>query len=335
MPFETTVLPDVAPDSADAPPFWEPEPAPPPEPTQMMDAVHLEQDPPRRVPEPQPPSVFPPQGPPVDAPATAAPTDAFGPGGDDEQVSAIDALFGESQFREYTDGLDPSQNPFVRQAEAAAHGGVVPGEPAGPGGPSGPAPGVSRLQRVLLIVLGSALAILAIIALFFLGMRLPDLLGPSPTVAGPTGTPSPSASPSIPLGPVAPGEYAWNELLGGECLDPFESAWQDRYTVVDCAVPHPAQMIDRGVIPEPAQAVDLYPGEEALQTQVLALCRGPGIFDPALAGKVTDAVVLGSYPTAEVWAEGGRDYFCFVTRSSGEPITGTLTLPQVAPTPAP
>ncbi len=57
----------------------------------------------------------------------AAPTtDAFGLGGDDEQVSAIDALFGESQFREYTEGLDPSQNPFVRQAEAAANGGAVP-----------------------------------------------------------------------------------------------------------------------------------------------------------------------------------------------------------------
>jgi hypothetical protein len=331
MPFETTVLPDVAPDAADAPPFWEPEPA---EPTQMMDAVHLEPDPPPRVPQPQPTSVFPPQGPLADASATAPPADALGLGGG-EQVSAIDALFGESQFREYTGGLDPSQNPFVRQAEAAAQGGVAAGELAGAGGPPAPPPGVSRLQRVLLIVLGSALAVLAIVALFFVGTRLPDLLGPSPTVAGPSGTPSPSGSPTIPLGPVAPGEYAWDELLGGECLDPYESPWQATYTVVDCAAPHPAQMIRHGVIPEPAQAIDLYPGEEALQTQALAFCRAPKVFDPALVAKVKDAVVQASYPTEQVWAEGGRDYFCFVTRSSGEPITGTLTLPQVAPTPAP
>ncbi len=325
MPFETTVLPDVAPDSADAPPFWEPEP------TQIMDAVEFEPDPPARVPQAQPTSVFPPQGPEPDAPAT----DAFGFGGDGEQVSAIDALFGEGQFREYTEGLDPSQNPFVRQAEAAANGGVVPGQPGGPIGPPGPPPGISRLQRILLIVLGSALAILAIVALFFVGMRLPDLLGPSPTVAGPSGTPSPTASPTIPLGPVAPGEYAWNELLGGECLDPFESPWQDGYTVVDCAVPHPAQMVRRGLIPEPTPGVDLYPGEDVLQVQAVAFCRGPGIFDPAVSGKITDAVVQASYPTEQVWAEGGRDYFCFVTRTSGEPITGSLTLPQVAPTPAP
>ncbi len=336
MPFETTVLPDVAPDAADAPPFWEPEP------TQMMDAVDLEPDPPVRVPQPQPTSVFPPQGPPADATFTGAAdspaTDASGPGGDGEQVSAIDALFGENQFREYTDGLDPAQNPFVRQAEADANGGRPPGEPVGPdggGGPPGPAPGVSRLQRILLMVLGGALALLALVALFFLGMRLPDLLGPAPTVAVPSGTPSPSGSPVIPLGPVEPGEHAWDQLLGGECLDPFEDPWQQTYTVVDCAVPHPAQMVHRGVIPEATPAVDLYPGEDALQTQALELCRGPGIFDPAVAGALTDAVVQASYPTEELWDEGARDYFCFVTRSSGEPMTGSLSLPQVAPAPAP
>jgi hypothetical protein len=328
MPFETTVLPDVAPDSADAPAFWEPEP------TQVMEAVDLEPDPPPRVPQPQPTSVFPPQTPQADAP-TGAGTETSGLGGDDDQVSAIDALFGENQFREYTEGLDPSQNPFVRQAEAAATGGGDPGDPTAPAGPSGPAPGVSRVQRVLLIVLGSALAVLALVALFFLGTRLPDLLGPSPTVAGPSGTPSPSVSPSIALGPVAPGEYTWDELLGGECLDPFEGAWEETYTVVDCVDPHPAQMVHRGVIPDPAQAIDLYPGEEALQTQALAFCRGPGIFDPATAGVLIDAVVEASYPTEEVWADGGRDYFCFVTRSSGEPISGSLVLPPVAPAPDP
>ncbi len=245
------------------------------------------------------------------------------------QVSAIDALFGESQFREYTEGLDPSQNPFVRQAEAASgRGPVDPGEPAGP---PPPAPGVSKVQRILLSVLGGVLAVLAIVALFFLGARLPDLLGPAPAVVVPTGTPSPSASPGVVLGPVEPGEYEWDELLGGECLDPFDGPWETIYTVVDCADPHPAQMVHRGVIPETPTDTGLYPGEEILQTQVLGLCRGPGIFDPALAGALTDAEIQASYPTEEIWDEGGRDYFCFVSRSTGEPITGSVTLPQVAP----
>jgi hypothetical protein len=323
MPFETTVLPDVAPDSADAPPFWEPEP------TQMMDAVDLEPDPPARVPQPVPTSVFPPQT----RSTEALPSDDAPAGSETGQVSAIDALFGESQFREYTDGLDPSQNPFVRQAEAASGRGPI--DPADPAGPTEEPPSVSKVQRILLSVLGGVLALLAIVALFFLGVRLPDILGPAPAIVSPTGTPSPSASPAVALGPVAPGEYAWDELLGGECLDPFESPWQTTYVVVDCAVPHPAQMVHRGVIPEKPTDTGLYPGEEAVQAQAVAICRsGSGIFDPAVVSALTDAVVQASYPTQEVWDDGGRDYFCFVSRSSGELITGDLALPQVAP-PAP
>ncbi|MEO7896859.1 MAG: large membrane associated protein, partial [Pseudolysinimonas sp.] len=176
-------------------------------------------------------------------------------------------------------------------------------------------------------------ALLAIIALFFLGARLPDLIGPAPAVVAPTGSPSPSASPGIALGPVAPGEYAWDELLGGECLDPFESPWQTTYVVVECADPHPAQMVHRGELPETTATAFDYPGEDVLQTQVIGLCRGAGIFDPAVVSALTDAVVQASYPTQEIWDDGGRDYYCFVSRSSGEPLTGDLALPQVAPVP--
>ncbi len=324
MPFETGVLPDVAPDSVDAPPFWEPEP------TQMMDAVDLEQDPQPRTPQPQPTSVFPPQ---TRATELSDSVDVGATGGETGQVSAIDALFGETQFREYTDGLDASQNPFVRQAEAGS--GRGPLDPPGAAGPPGPPPGVSRVQRILLSVLGGILALLAIVALFFLGVRLPDLLGPAPAVVVPTGTPSPSASPGIAIGPIEPGEHAWDELLGGECLDPYEDPWQTTYTVVDCADPHPAQMVHRGEIVDAATDTGLYPGEEALQAQAIGLCRGPGIFDPGIVIAFTDAVVEASYPTQAVWDEGGRDYYCFVTLSSGEPIIGSLTLPQVPPPPPP
>ncbi|HEX7834685.1 MAG TPA: septum formation family protein, partial [Pseudolysinimonas sp.] len=193
--------------------------------------------------------------------------------------------------------------------------------------------GISLLQKVLLWVLGSMLAGLALVALFFLGMRLPDLIGPSPAVTGPSPSPTPSASPIILLGPVAPGEYAWNDLLGGECLDPYESPWQTTYTVVDCAAPHPAQLVHRGVIPETDPPTAFYPGEDVVQAQAIQLCRAPGIMDNAAAHKLKDLIVTVSYPTESMWNEGGRDFFCFVTQSTGEPITGDLALPQVAPDP--
>jgi hypothetical protein len=321
MPFETAVLPDVAPDARDAPPFWEPEP------TQMMDAVELERESPREQAPPRPfgRSVFPegtellPEPPPEES----------------DQPSALDALFGEDRFREYDSGPDPSESPFVRRDAATL--GPPPGGPAGGstagGGPV--APGVSRVQRVLLIVLGSLQAVLALIALFFLGMRLPDLLGPAPAVTAPSASPSPSASPVIPIGPVKPGEYHWEELLGGECLDPYESPWQDDYTVVDCALPHAAQMVRTAEFPVPATGPEPYPGEEVLQTTALAACRAPGIFAPA-AGAMTDAQIEVSYPVdADEWEAGTRRYYCFVSRTSGEPITGDIALPQPTPTPSP
>jgi hypothetical protein len=190
------------------------------------------------------------------------------------------------------------------------------------------------VQRILLIVLGSLLAVIVLVGLFFLGMRLPDLLGPAPAVTAPSASPSPSASPAIVLGRVAPGTYHYDELLGGECLDPYESPWQDEYTVVDCATPHPAQLVRRADFPEDPTQLGVYPGEDAVQAQVLNLCRAGGIFSSAAAA-IKDGVVAASYPTEEQWNEGVRAYYCFVTRSSGEPITGDITLPQTAPTPTP
>jgi hypothetical protein len=326
MPFETTVLPDVAPDSRDAPPFWEPEP------TQMMDALDFEPPPPVRPTQPISPSVFP-EG--FGAPAAGTPDAGSAGATGTEQVSAIDALFGENQFREYTEGVDPSQSPFARrEVDATA--------PAAPGGGSlsGPPPGVSRTQKILLGVLGGLLGVLALVALFFLGTRLPEILGPAPAVSLPSASPSPSASPGAVLGPVAPGDYHWDELRGGECLDPYEGPFQDDYTVVDCEAPHAAQLVRRAEFPPqpvPADgvAVDTYPGEDVLQAQAITLCRAPGIFAPT-ASALTDAVIQVSYTVSpDSWDAGRRDYFCFVTRPGGEPITGDIALPPVAPPPPP
>lgn len=205
---------------------------------------------------------------------------------------------------------------------------------------------MSTVQRILLWVAGSLVAVLALVGLFLLGTRLPDLLAPEPVVT-PTPTPTPTPTQTVkPVGPVEPGDYRWDDLLGGECLEPYVDAWQDEYTVVDCAEPHGGQLVARatldeagteagtdagdaapGAIPDPVP----YPGEEALSARMYLLCSGPSVLDRDAAGAWDDLAVQGSYPvTEEQWADGYREYSCFVSRSSGEPIRGSLAVPSPA-----
>jgi len=239
-------------------------------------------------------------------------------------TSGLDALFGDEQFRDYEAEPAPSQSPFARkEPEASTHAVISPTR-------------ITRTQKVLLAVAGGLVALLALAALFLLGTRLPALIGPAPA-ATPSATPSPSPSPTPtvePVGPVEPGVWAWDELLGGECLDPYSDPWAEEFTVVDCATPHPAQMVVRGTFPASAEGVtdDPYPGAEALQGQLSLLCTAPGVLDLAVAGQYPDVQFQGSYPaTAEQWDEGNRFYYCFVSRSSGEPLTGSVAVPPAAP----
>jgi hypothetical protein len=299
LPFETARLPEVAPDSVDAPAFSEPPP------TQAMDAIELERDIPPARPEPA--------------------TELLAPAA--EPTSALDALFGDNAFREYDAGLVPaaSESPFVRRQ--------VDADPLDSAGPPPPPAGISRAQKILLWVLGGLLAVLALVALFFLGMRVPDLLGPAPAVATPSASPSPSASAVLALGPVAPGDYAWDQLLGGECLDPFtDGPWAETFTVVDCAKPHPAQLAFRGLLTGSVDGDDSYPGADTIAAQISQICGAAGVVDLAAAAPFLDAQVVGTYPvTQEQWDAGDHSYFCFVSRSSGEPLTGSLAIVQTAP----
>ncbi|CAN5257032.1 hypothetical protein BH11ACT3_BH11ACT3_12240 [soil metagenome] len=299
MPFETARLAEVTPDAVDAPAFSEPPP------TQAMDAIELERDVPPARPD--------------------AATELFTPAA--EPTSAIDSLFGDDAFREYDAGLVPaaSESPFVRRPADP--------EPPSPPDPSAPPPaGISRTQKILLGVLGGLLAVLALVALFFLGMRIPDLLGPAPAVATPSASPSPSASAVLAFGPVVPGDYAWDELLGGECLDPFtDGPWSEKFTVVDCATPHPAQLVFRGLLTGSVVGDDSYPGVDSIAAQISQICGAAGVVDLAAAAPFLDAQVVGTYPvTEEQWDAGDHSYYCFISRSSGEPLTGSLAVPQAA-----
>jgi hypothetical protein len=263
------------------------------------------------------------------------------PPGEPEPGSALDALFSDDRFREYESSLgpDPSNAPFVNRGRSKelVH---VPGAGTPP-----PPTGFGTPQKVLAGIGGGLLAVIALIALFLLGTRLPDLLGPAPAVVvSPTPTPTPTRTP-LAIGPVEPGTYEWNELLGGECLEPYDveaGAWAEEYTVVDCATPHGAQMVYRAWFPpEPADPEDPdaepvwaeFPGPEALASQISLLCSAPGVVDLAAAGAYSDAQMQGSYPVTEEQWEADPSYYCFVSRSSGEPLTTSVAVPRTAPDP--
>lgn len=256
--------------------------------------------------------------------------------------SSVDALFGESQFREYQPGplgIAPAGKPAPSKA---------PRQPSEPKHhPRAPLP---HSQKVLFWIAGSLAALLVLVGLFFLGTKLPRSSGAPVAAVTPTASVKPTPNPTptaLPVGPLAAGSYKWDQLLGGECLDPFTSPWVEKFTVVDCGAPHPAQMVARGVFAEAPPAVGNestpatpsvgepasdYPGADALQAQINLLCTAPSVIDFAAAGAYSDIQILGSYPaTAKQWTDGDRSYFCFVTRSSGEPITGSLAVPPAAP----
>jgi hypothetical protein len=118
-------------------------------------------------------------------------------------------------------------------------------------------------------------------------------------------------------------------LHGGECLDPYASPWAERFTVVGCTSAHAAQLTRRGSFGADAGAA--FPGTAALQSQTRALCTAPTVIDYPAAAAYSDLQFAAAYPvTQEQWAAGERDYYCFVTRSSGEPLTTSVAVPQAA-----
>jgi len=228
-------------------------------------------------------------------------------------ASAIDSLFGESQFKEYEATAFPSEGISALTSTRER----TPREPLG------------TTQKVLLWVAGGLVAALALVGLFFAGTKLSALFPPEPEVEA--AAPAASAVPAQPvvLGPVAPGEHAWDDLLGTECLDPYVSAWQETYTVVDCAAPHAAQLVYHGYFGDEAWAP--YPGPSELQSRINLLCTTPTTVNYPAASALSDIQVAASYAVSEEeWAAGQRDYFCFVSRSSLEPLSASVANAPVA-----
>ena len=240
-------------------------------------------------------------------------------------------------------------------ATPAAPASAAAGRPAGgPDRPSGERDnfineGFARLRNEgkrgkQLLIYGSIALILVLIVLVFLlskwilGNNIADQAVPtkSPVAASsapatPSAAPSVSASqPSAPAAPAAtlqfattpalPGQHPWTDLAGGECLSPFTNAWSQTFTVVDCATPHIGQLTARLAVQG-----DTYPGTEALATQAADQCQSDAALNASAAAAVGDVQVQGSYaPDQATWDQGDRFISCFVTRSSGQPLTGSL-----------
>jgi hypothetical protein len=271
--------------------------------------------------------------------------------------SPIDSLFGETQFKDYEGepliGPIPAElNPFASASSGPAHGGDGDGAGAGVGN-FGAGDGssatvlpprrdsralVSKNQRAMFWVAGAVIAVLVLVLLFVLGTKIPQLAGRAPAVGiSPTPSRTPLATPTaVPTGPAALGVHKWSDLRGGECLDPYTSPFAEKFTVVDCAAAHPAQMVLRGTFPAAASstatpapsagAADAgYPGLEALQAQITLLCTAPGVLNLATAGAYSDIQFQAAYAAnADEWKSGQHDYFCFVNRSGADPITGSI-----------
>lgn len=225
----------------------------------------------------------------------------------------------------------------------------IPGDPgtlgplAAPGGP-----GRGRPSTRLILIAGGVLVLALVVLLFFVGLRVGESTSgsardgsaaapadaaltspgasaaPTPSsAADSTPTAAPDADLAAPPGPLAPGTHAWDALHGGECLTGYTSPWAEEFTVVDCAEPHPAQLVSTGVFAEDATAP--YPGEAELTSRLNLLCTAPVALDYAAAEALADLQWQASYPADDAgWTSGARGYSCFFTRSSVEPLTGSL-----------
>ena len=220
--------------------------------------------------------------------------------------------------------LVPRGGPFAQSADSGAAAGS---SAAGSGG------GIaswSRGRKVLLGVAAALVIVLALVALFvlsrslFAGTPQPTEAPAAAAVATRTVTAAPAEiAQEAAAGPLSTGTHPWSDLQGGECFSAFEDAWQQDYEVVDCGQPHVAQLASIGALDaDPAAA---YPGSDALQSQMSVLCTGASALDLAAASTYPDAQFSASWPSTDAeWAAGVRSYWCFVDRSSGEPMTTSV-----------
>jgi hypothetical protein len=177
---------------------------------------------------------------------------------------------------------------------------------------------------VLLSIAGGLIAALILVGLYFFGQHLGAAAAVQPTstsTAAASGTPTPAGT----GGPAAAGVQQWTALQGGECIQPFTSAWALSFTVVACTADHDAQMVFKGKLPDDSNTK--YPGAAGFQKEIAPLCSAASAINYSAAVSVTDLQVSFSYPpTSASWISGDRTYYCFINRVSGGNLPGDLSV---------
>ncbi|GGA65946.1 hypothetical protein GCM10011490_15780 [Pseudoclavibacter endophyticus] len=127
-------------------------------------------------------------------------------------------------------------------------------------------------------------------------------------------------------GPGVPGYVSGGRLAAGQCYASYTSAWQDEFELADCTTPHAAELYAVVSATEFA-ADDEYPGEALLQSQAMRACQAPTSINMTVASGIDDLRIEASFAMSQSdWDAGVRNYWCFASRESGEPLTDPLTL---------
>lgn len=218
----------------------------------------------------------------------------------------IDSLFAADNFRDVE-----ANPPTTQMSERRAALDRAPAEP------------MTTTQKVLFWVAGGLLLALAIVAVFLVVTRLGDATTREPTSPAAPVDEEP-VEPELPeSGPLPAGEYGWDLLRGGECISPFESAWQETFTVVDCATPHQAQLLSRGELADAADAA--FPALEELQARITMMCTEPAVLNQELTTGGADVRIVAAFPVDEAaWSQGQRNYDCFALRVDGTDFTQSV-----------
>jgi hypothetical protein len=117
-----------------------------------------------------------------------------------------------------------------------------------------------------------------------------------------------------------PGELDAFEIKVGDCLNDADVS--DEITsvpFVDCSEPHDSEVFARTEI-----TGDIFPGNDELETELAAFCRGD-VFTQFIGVEYADSKydTSGYYPSDSSWKNGDRELLCTVWKKSAQ-VTGTL-----------
>ena len=130
--------------------------------------------------------------------------------------------------------------------------------------------------------------------------------------------------PTISVNPRSAGTWSWDELNGGECIEPYTDANQDSYTVVDCDTPHSAQLVRVGDLRKDA-SIPIYPGDSAIGPVATGECFSSGIIKAAAYATYPSLITDVHYPTSQTqWNKGDTFYYCFAHTFPIANITGSV-----------